>query len=233
MDFTRVDFGHRVAVALRFVDVFTGEALAPEPFDARIESFPYTPGIVRTPWIARAARGVVKFVVAARETAPVGAMSIIVEDRSRRYAAYEPVAVTLPRPLIEHPPVPAASDFLVDVSLWPTVAFRSPASQTTVIGCVRSAGASSVSGCRVFAVRVGDPPSSYAYTDTAGSFLFRFPGLAFASALSTQSVELSVRAPPLFAASVPILALRCNGVAVSTPFSLDLGRTSLLDVTVA
>jgi hypothetical protein len=94
------------------------------------------------------------------------------------YAALMPLQVTIP-PTAAHPPPVLASDYLVDLPLWPTVAFIVPDGETAVSGWVVSAGRKNVAGLKLklFEQNTGPSGEPWASTDGAGQFLYRLPNL--------------------------------------------------------
>jgi hypothetical protein len=110
------------------------------------------------------------------------------------YAAATPLQVTIP-PVAPHPPPVLSSDYLVELPLWPTPAFRVPDGETAVSGWVVSAGATNVVGLKLRLSPSGTGPAGQPWvgTDGAGQFLYRLPGLrraAGASAQATIAVEV-------------------------------------------
>ena len=93
------------------------------------------------------------------------------------YAAFEPRQVTLP-PSAQHPPPVLVSDYLVDLTLWPTVSFTVPAGETAAVGQIVSSSAQSVAGLKVIVFQGAAPAAGtpYTRTDAAGQFLYRLPG---------------------------------------------------------
>jgi hypothetical protein len=94
------------------------------------------------------------------------------------YAALMPLQVTIP-PTAAHPPPVLASDYLVELPLWPTAAFRVPDGETAVSGWVVSAGRANVAALKLKLFKSGTGPSGepWASTDSAGQFLYRLPNL--------------------------------------------------------
>jgi hypothetical protein len=130
------------------------------------------------------------------------------------YAAFEPRQVTLP-PAAPHPPPVLVSDYLVELTLWPTVAFTVPAGETAVVGQIVSSSAQSVVGLKVLVFQGATPPAGtpYTRTDAAGQFLYRLPDLkrkvgALTASLGIQvfsvaNAQLAVT-PSTFPSPVPI-----------------------------
>jgi len=93
------------------------------------------------------------------------------------YAALTPLQVTIP-PSAAHPPPVLSSDYLVELPLWPTVAFTVPDGETAISGWVVSAGVTNVAGLKLaFASSTGPKGKPWARTDGAGQFLYRLPNL--------------------------------------------------------
>ena len=94
------------------------------------------------------------------------------------YAALMPLQVTIP-PTAAHPPPVLTSDYLVELPLWPTAAFRVPDGETAVSGRVVSAGSTNVAGLKLklFESNTGPSGEPWASTDAAGQFLYRLPSL--------------------------------------------------------
>jgi hypothetical protein len=72
-----------------------------------------------------------------------------------------------------------ASDYLVELPLWPTPAFRVPEGETAISGWVVSAGSTNVAGLKLkmFESNTGPSGEPWASTDSAGQFLYRLPNL--------------------------------------------------------
>jgi hypothetical protein len=89
-----------------------------------------------------------------------------------------PLQVTIP-PTAAHPPPVLASDYLVELPLWPTAAFHVPDGETAVSGWVVSAGRTNVAGLKLklFESTTGPTGEPWTSTDSAGQFLYRLPNL--------------------------------------------------------
>jgi hypothetical protein len=94
------------------------------------------------------------------------------------YSALMPLQVTIP-PTAAHPSPVLASDYLVELPLWPTAAFHVPDGETAVSGWVVSAGRTNVAGLKLklFESNIGPSGEPWASTDSAGQFLYRLPNL--------------------------------------------------------
>lgn len=165
-------FHHRLAIAYRFIDVFTGAVIA-EPLRVTI------PG---RNWSAyRSARDYTyRFLVSNGEEVPAGVFDVEVAASGREYLGLEPIQAALPVPPIAHPPPVVRADYLVEAPLWPTRAKTLPAGETAVVGrIVSSGGAANAAGLRLFLFEPPGPAPAtpYAWTDGAGDFLFRLPSL--------------------------------------------------------
>ena len=126
------------------------------------------------------------------------------------YAAFEPRLVTLP-PAAPHPPPVLVSDYLVDLLLWPTVAFTVPAGETAVVAQIVSSTAQSVVGLKVHVFQGASPPAGTPYTRTnaAGQFLYRLPDLKRKVGALTASLGIQV-----FSAADTPLAVTPSSFAV-------------------
>jgi hypothetical protein len=109
------------------------------------------------------------------------------------YAAFEPRQVTLPA-VAPHPPPVLVSDYLVDLTLWPTVAFTVPAGETAVVAQIVSSTGQSVAGLKVLVFQGASPPpgTPYTRTDSAGQFLYRLPDLKRKVGALTASLGIQV-----------------------------------------
>jgi hypothetical protein len=94
------------------------------------------------------------------------------------YAALIRLQVTIP-PTATHPPPVLASDYLVELPLWPTAAFHVPDGETAVSGWVVSADRTNVAGLKLklFESNTGPSGEPWTSTDSAGQFLYRLPNL--------------------------------------------------------
>ncbi len=205
---------HRLARALRFVDVFSGRQVD-VPLDVRAETLPVVPGMPRLPWRAAAKDGVYRFFVSNHVVDPVGAIRVTVTAPGGEYVNHEPFDINLPATLAG--PFPLPSDYLVERPLWPTRKVVIPTGETALLVSVRSAGATNVAGLRVHARRtapappppaIPDPP--YGYTDAEGACVVRLVRPEFkrvfsgGTLLSAVSLQLELRAPPAFAVPIAI-----------------------------
>lgn len=222
---------HRLAVAFRFVDAFTGAPIT-LPLDVRVETIaPPYPEMPRLPWTARrAADGTYRLFASNATLPPVGAVDVVVSAPGGEYADREPAAVVLPRPIAGL--FPARSDFIVTRRLWPTRQLALPVGETAVIGNVRTAAGAPAAGYRV---TLGEPPipagAPYGYTDAGGDFLLRLPNVRTlspppASAIrAAASIGIELRAPPAFAALVA-------PASPVFPLPVTIGQPSTLFITI-
>jgi hypothetical protein len=220
---------HRLAVALRFVDAFTGAAIA-VPLSVRAEVLPVVPGMPRIPWHAvRAGDGTYRLLTTGTTVQPVGAIDVIVTALDDEYLDAEPAPVMLPRPLAG--PLPTRADFIVTRTLWPTRRLALPAGETSVVGNVRTAAGVAAVGYRVTLGELPIAAAPYAYTDAAGDFLVPLPSVRTlspppGSAMRTSApLGIEIRSPPAFAA----LVVPATPVF---PWPAPIGRSSTLFVTI-
>jgi hypothetical protein len=234
----RVQF--RLAAAVRFEDAFT---LAPVdvPLDVRAETLPIVTSMPLLPWKATLGKTdtTYRFFVADRTVMPVGAIAVKVTAPREEYVDFEGFSMVLPRPLVAHPPTPAASDFLIKKTLWPTRALKVPAGETAIVATVKSAGANPVAALRIKVwTGLGPPPATpYTYTNDAGEALVRLPDLktVVGGVISpTATVNLELRLPPApYATAVAPTQIRDEGGAVlSSPFALRLGQITTLQISI-
>jgi hypothetical protein len=126
------------------------------------------------------------------------------------YAALETRQLTLP-PTPHSPPL--VTDYRVDLTLWPTVAFRPPSGETAVVGGVVSASNQNVAGLKVILLDASVPPPPsppYTRTDGSGQFLFRLPNLrcgATPNPTSTLNVQVLNAANTPLAVTPPTLTV--------------------------
>ncbi len=217
--FMPVEIVHRLAVAVRFFDIFTGETV-------RI------PLIVTIPDLRLQAFHAVtddtyRFVVTNRDLPAAGTYEIAVDISGGEYEARGHITVPLPV-TIPHPPPVVRPDYLAEFPLWPTRLRRPPSGETAVIGRIISGGATNVDGLRVFLFEPPGPPpaSPFAYTNAAGEFLFRLPQLhahmSGAVSVITATLDIEIR-DPVFALVAPV---------IPGSILVDLGRTSLFEFNV-
>jgi hypothetical protein len=133
------------------------------------------------------------------------------------YVNLQPITVDLPRS-VSNPPL--ASDFLINVPLWPTVALRPPQSETAVRGFITSSSSQPVANLKVemwmHPAATPPPGTPFTLSDANGAFLFRFPLLKGASG---SNVTINVRIN--------------NGTIAGTPSSLPIvvGQTQFVQLT--
>jgi hypothetical protein len=228
---------HRLAAAVRFVDAFTQRAID-VPLDVRAETLPVVVGMPTLPWRARRAPNDAsyRFLVSNDTIMPTGAVAVEVTAPGDQYVNFEPLVVGLPRPFVAHPPTPARSDFIVQHALWPTRRCPLPPNETVVIGRCVSAGVSPIASLRVTLWLDGTPmpPAPYAYSNGRGEFVFRLPTLKTVNGgttSSTATLQIDVRLPPTYAATVTPTQIRTlDGVVLGIPFALPLSRATTLAV---
>lgn len=228
---------HRLATAVRFVDAFTARPIT-SPLDVRAESLPPVVGMPRLPWRAAAglSDGSYRLLVSNDTVMPIGAVTLDVTALDGLYTNFEPLVVTLPRPLVAHPPTPARSDFLVEHTLWPTRALRLPPGETAIEGRVTSSGASPIAGLKISIWVDGTPmpASPYTYSDDRGEFVFRLPDLKTVTGgviAATASLQIDLALPPLFVTSAAPLQITTDaGAVLGVPFPINIGQVTPLTV---
>lgn len=182
-------FTRELAAAVRFLDAFTGQPVR-TPLAVSIPSLnwaaswtasdaTYRFSLVNPPRVGglpQLPAGVFDLAVAPPgdppSTTPTGSALL-----RGPYAALETRQLTLP-PVVHSPPL--ATDFRVDLTLWPTVAFRPPPGETAIEGSVVSVSHQNIVGLKVILLDAAAPPPAnppYTRTDGAGQFIFRFPSL--------------------------------------------------------
>jgi len=215
--FSPIELTHRLAVAARFFDIFTGETVrAPLKVSIpalRLEAFHAT------------SDDTYRFLVSNRDVPGGGPFDISVEIPRNEYEAREPMQISTLPIVLGHPPPVVRSDFLLEFPLWPSRLRRSAPGETAITGRVVSAGATNVDGLRVFLLEPPGPPppSPYAYTNAAGEFLYRLPRL---------QARMSGSVPVLTATlNIEIRDLTSALVTPVTPGNIvaDLGRSSLFE----
>jgi hypothetical protein len=179
-------FSHRLAFALRFVDVFTRRPIA-------------TPLSVTLPeqgWIAVycAADASYRFLVT-EALLPSGSFQVVVEDPNQCYINHSPISLTLSS-TSPTPPI-SRGDYLIEHALWPTRKFRVPTGETAVVGRLVSSGANPVDDLdiRLFPVGEAPPAIPFARSNPDGEFLFRLPAVSRESDGTPRpaSIEVEVR----------------------------------------
>ncbi|HEY3857293.1 MAG TPA: hypothetical protein VGO67_23155 [Verrucomicrobiae bacterium] len=195
-------FTSDLAAAVRFLDAFTGQPVR-APLAVRIPALDwqalrwdadstYRFSLVNTPLVGGAPQfpsGVFDLEVDAQDSQGSSAQN----TTSGPYAALETRQLTLP-PTPHSPPL--VTDYRVDITLWPTVAFRPPPGETAVVGTVVSATNQNVTGLKVILLDSALPPPPippYTRTDGLGQFLFRLPNLRSGptpNATSTLNVQV-------------------------------------------
>jgi hypothetical protein len=166
-----------LAAAVQFVDPFTGLPIR-VPFSVSIPALRWTALRWDTDATYRFSRVNVPLAGGTPQL-PTGTFTLGVTPTSSQYAALEPRQVTLPVAAL-HPPPVLFADYLVPLSLWPTVAFRVPAGETAVTARLVSSSNQSVAGLKARMFDASSPPPAatvYTRSDAAGQFLIRLPGL--------------------------------------------------------
>jgi hypothetical protein len=192
-----------LAAAVQFVDPFTSLPIR-APFAVSIPALQWTALWWDADATYRFSLANVPLVAGAPKM-PVGVFMLMVTPAGGpSYAALEPRLITLPV-APTHPPPVVAADYLIQLALWPTAAFRPPAGETAVTAQLISATNQSVAGlkARMFDASVPSPPSNvYTRSDANGEFLIRLPGLQRGNA-ANPTVVLDVQ---IFnAANAPIV----------------------------
>jgi hypothetical protein len=231
---------HRLGASVRFVDAFTARPVT-VPLDVRAETLPVVPGMPAVPW--RAVRGpeddTYRLMVSNETVMPAGAVTVQVTAPGDQYANLEPLVVTLPRPLVAHPPTPARSDYLVTHALWPTRAYRIPPGETAILGRIVSGGVSPIAGLRITCWLDGTPmpATPYAYSNDRGEFVHRLPTvkMVMGGTISpTASLQIDVRLPPLYTTVVvPTLITTDAGAVLGIPMTIAVGRVAQLTISLA
>jgi hypothetical protein len=196
-----------LAVAVRFVDGFTGRPVALQ-FSVSIAR-----GIGNWNALWAPADATYRFpltnpsMVGNAPQMPSGTFDLAVTtldgvalytDRPRAtppgpYVLTDRPQVTLPIAKAHAPPV-LASAYLTELSMWPTAAFSVPLGETAVSGWVVSAGGANISALRLKLLEPDGPSGEpWATTDGAGQFLVRLPDVkrpAGSDPTLTLSVEM-------------------------------------------
>jgi len=217
--FVPVNVVHRLAVAVRLFDIFTGETVR-------------TPMTLAIPELRarafRASDNTYRFQFTNRDVPSGGPFTLTIEVPSGEYESREPTQVPSLPIVVGHPPPVIRPDYLLEFPMWPTRAHKLPAAETAVVGRVISAGATDVTSLRVFLFEPPGPPPAtpYAYTNGNGEFLFRLPQL---------HAHMSGTVPVLTATlDIEIRDAANAVVAPVVPASVvaDLGRTTLFEFNV-
>ena len=165
---------HRLAIALRFVDVFTRR-----PID-----IPLSVTIPELGWQAvhQPLDSTYRFLLAQAES-PSGTFQVLVEEPDRRYINHGTIQVGLPWSRATSGL--ARADYLEEYVLWPTRGFRAPPGETVLIGRLTSLSAAAPvddldvilsPGVRLFPPPDGLPPEiPFARSNPQGEFQFRLP----------------------------------------------------------
>jgi hypothetical protein len=229
---------HRLGSAVQFVDVFTSKPVDC-PLDVRADTLPIVPGMPRVPW--RAVRGrnddTYRFFVTNAVVMPVGPIAVSVSAPGNEYADLEPFSVTLPRPLVAHPPTPARSDYAVQHRLWPTRRLKLPPGETAIVGRLVSGGITPVARLKVtiWPNGVPMPASPYSYSNDEGEFVHRLPDLKIVNGgviSPMASLQIDLRLPPTYVPAVaPTLIKTEVGTVLAVPFPIRLGQVTNLAIT--
>lgn len=185
-------FSHRLAVALRFVDVFTRR-----PIDASL--------LVTIPelgWEAVhcATDSTYRFLVTEADIPSVSNLEVHVEDPGHVYLNHSDIRLTLPWTV----PTPnTMADYLEEHVLWPTRLFQVPWGETAVVGRLTSDSAPVVdldvfftAGVRLFSPTPDEPQvppvTPFARTNSDGEFLFRLLDVSRAVSGDPDPLEVGV-----------------------------------------
>jgi hypothetical protein len=158
-----------LAAAVRFVDPFTNLPI-PAPFAVSIPALQWTALRWDIDATYRFSLANAPLVGGAPQL-PTGLFTLSVTPASPQYAALEPRRITLPVSA-PHPPPVFFVDYLVTLTLWPTVAFHVPACETAVTVRLVSATNQSVAGlkARMFDAASPPPPANvYTRSDRSDS----------------------------------------------------------------
>ena len=201
---------HRLAVAFRFVDAFSGARVG-VPFDvwtplpngvfAPLRAEPLDePPPPPVPWRAiRDPRDDSYRFLLTNAALPAGNYVVTVTAPDGSWVSHEAVQFALP--LVPPPPPLTRASFVLTRPLWPTRRAPIPPGETTIVGRVVRAGNVPVANARVtlFAGAGPPPPNApYARTDAEGGFVFRLPQLTLGTGQpTTVQRTIEVRdAPP-------------------------------------
>jgi hypothetical protein len=165
-----------LAAVVQFVDPFTALPVR-DPFTVAIPALHWTALRWHSDATYRFSLANVPLVGGVPQL-PVGTFTLSVSPARGAYTALEPRLLTLP-PAAPHPPPVLATDYLVALALWPTLAFRVPPGETAVTARLVSASNQNVGGlkARLFDAASPPPPNVYTRSDAAGQFLIRLPAL--------------------------------------------------------
>jgi hypothetical protein len=194
--------------AVRFVDGFTGQPIGLQ-FSV---SIPSPAGTWAATWASsdatyRFSQANPKIVRDAPQLA-TGTFDLNVTTLDGVNLYVQPPAATPPGPYVltnqpevtfpiaaSHPPPVLATDYLTELSMWPTPAFSVPVGETAVSGWVVSASGGNVSALRLKLLQANEGPAGepWATTDGAGQFVIRLPSVKLPPGLDptlTLNVEM-------------------------------------------
>lgn len=159
-------FTHRLAIALRFFDVFTGKTVE-APLRVTVPAHGWEA-------IHRTSDATYRFLVT-EAIVPSGTFHVFVEDTDQTYTNHEPIEIALTT-VPSTPPI-SRGNYLQEYPLWPTRKFKAPVGETAVVGRLVSAGANPVENLDVRLYPTGEAPPAdhFARSNSAGEFLFRLP----------------------------------------------------------
>ena len=211
---------HRLAIALRFVDLFTRRPVS-DRLRVRLRGW--------EPWepVYGVGDHTYRFTSSNEPVPAIGLVDVIVEstEHAARYVNAVPLQVDVPRPL----PVPSpitVGHFLVEHPLEPTRAFRTPPGETAVRGVLRQGGVPQSGFAVAIAVGAAPGPATPAvHTDVDGEFLYRLPA-ATATVVApniTSTVDLFVAVSDAAGVAQPVLA-------PPLPHTIDIGRPMSLPI---
>jgi hypothetical protein len=195
-----------LSAVYRFYDVFQfpiGDLTPPvaSPLDVSIPSLQWRA------W--RAADLTYRFsALTTTRPAPGGVdLAVQVTALNRDYVSFEPILLTLPRPLSTPP---RRADFLIAQQLWPTTALRPRNGETGVRGVIRSGSAQPVADLKIVmwvgGAALPPPGTPFTRSDENGDFLFRFPLLKGVPGQTVSAaIQLSDGAVPVSPAAMPVV----------------------------
>ena len=217
--FVGVDLIHRLCIAVRFSDMFTGETVD-TPMSVTIPSLRLAAFRADTDFTYR-------FVVTNRDIPVAAAADLQVEIPGGEYRAVEEMQVSFPIS-VGHPPPIIRPDYLAEFPLWPTRRRRPLAGETAVIGRITSGGATNVAALRVrLFVPPGPPPvRPYTYTDSNGEFFFRLPQLKARMSGSTPILTATLGVEIRDALNAIVSPVNPGSIVV------NLGSSTLFEFTV-
>ncbi len=221
----------RLLVALRFRDVFTGDVLAQALAIA-------TP----TP-LLKVVRGASdatwRLIFDVQHPLPASlppVLPLTVTDPSGAYLDAEPLTVPRAGPALVHMPV-MRNDYLIDHDLYPTRLATLATTATTVVGRLIDGGGRALAGRRIQIAAGGavQPSTPAAFSDAAGEFVVRLPGIIRTPVIRTADLTVAVRQGGM---PVAIAATACPGVPQSPSLAagqvtIRIAQSNLITITTA